>query len=64
MAKDKTVATRSSSRIPSVRSHLFPGHENRMKSHIHQVWNHRCERIGRSPCIDCIYLRNEMERPG
>jgi hypothetical protein len=36
-------------------SHRFEGHDTRMASHIHRVWNHRCERADGKRCEDCIY---------
>ena len=38
-------------------SHRFPGHDNRMASHTHRVWNHACERTDGDRCGDCIYRR-------
>ena len=35
----------------------YPGHDNRMASHIHRIWNHRCERVDGGRCDDCIYRR-------
>ena len=36
-------------------SNRFPGHENRMASHIHRIWNHRCERSDGGRCKDCLF---------
>ncbi len=38
-------------------SHRYPGHENRMASHVRRVWNHACERTDGKRCRDCIYRR-------
>jgi len=38
-------------------SNRFDGHDNRMASHIHRIWNHACERSDGSRCSDCIYRR-------
>jgi len=35
-------------------SNRFEGHENRMASHIHRIWNHECERTDGELCKDCI----------
>jgi len=40
-------------------SRRFPGHDNRMASHIHRVWNHPCERTDGDRCDDCIYRRKD-----
>lgn len=38
-------------------SNRFDGHDNRMASHIHRIWNHACERTDGKRCGDCIYRR-------
>ena len=38
-------------------SNRFDGHENRMASHSHRIWNHACERADGKRCRDCIYRR-------
>jgi len=38
-------------------SNRFGGHEARMASHTHRIWNHPCEREDGSKCPDCIMKR-------
>ena len=38
-------------------SNRFPGHANRMASHIHRIRTHACERTDGKRCPDCIYRR-------
>lgn len=35
-------------------SNQFPGHDNRMRAHIHRIRNHECERTNGERCADCI----------
>ena len=35
-------------------SNCFDGHENRMASHVHRIWNHACERNDGERCNDCF----------
>ena len=38
-------------------SNCFDGHENRMASRIHRIWNHACERTDGKRCKDCIHRK-------
>ena len=41
-------------------SNRFDGHDNRMASHSHRIWNHKCEQTGGKRCKDCIYARRRQ----